>query len=179
MKYIISSLVLIFVVVGCASVDMPKGTHEGYSSARFIRADSPNPDLAESSDIMNAIIQNAIAGVVQKSGMDLRNDDADLLIAYLLLIQDNVSTTTISDHFGYGRDKGAISDLAHKKGVIQGNRQERYEASAIVIDIIDADTNELIYRNFAKRDVLQDITDDERIARVRSAVGEALADFFQ
>ena len=54
-----------------------------------------------------------------------------------------------------------------------------YEQGALVIDIIDKNTGDLIYRDYAKREVLNYMNKNERNTRVRSAVEEALAAFFQ
>ena len=54
-----------------------------------------------------------------------------------------------------------------------------YEQGALVIDIIDKNTGDLIYRDFAKRETLAYLNTDERNARVRSAVDEALAAFLK
>lgn len=54
-----------------------------------------------------------------------------------------------------------------------------FEQGALIIDIIDKNTGDLIYRDFAKREILTYLNVDERNARVKSAVNEALAAFFK
>ena len=171
---------LALVLTSCATVDMPQGTGEGYSSVRFVRIDPHvGTDFAESSDQVNDLIQHAITDTFQGQGFEVGTPDADLIVGFLLLIQDNVSTTTIGKHFGYSDDKDKLAALAHKRGVVKGKHAEYYHAGAVVIDLIDAKTNELIYRNFAKRDILRDVTDEQRITRINDAVQEVLEGFFQ
>ncbi|MEI6071511.1 MAG: DUF4136 domain-containing protein [Verrucomicrobiae bacterium] len=105
--------------------------------------------------------------------------DADLIIAYMLLRQENVSTTGNQDYFGYGRDAIAIMEEAHKRGVLKKSRPDAFDDGAIVIDLLDARTNKLIYRNYAKKAVAVGISDSARQARINSTVAEALTPFFR
>ena len=166
---------------GCAtSVEMPKGRSKGYASARFIRLENPaRPSGTETSQAVNAMIQEAIAAQFANHGLRIAETDADLIIAYLLIIQDNVSTRTIDEYFGYGRDTDGIAELAQERGVVKSNRPERFEAGAIVIDLLDARTNRLVYRSYARRDMVENVSDPVRRARIDDAVAEALAPFFR
>ena len=58
-------------------------------------------------------------------------------------------------------------------------RPDEFEAGAIVIDILDAKDNQLIYRHFAKRDLLEGADTATRNARINEAVAEALEPFFR
>jgi len=174
------SALLAIVVSSCSTVDMPKGSSTGYSSARFIRV-NPASKLrtAAHSEKVNAMIQDAITAQFENNGLNMSENNADLIIGYLLIRQDNVSTAMVNDHFGYGRDSDKIMEKAHTLGVIKGGRAEAFEAGAIVIDLIDAKTNQLVYRNYAKRDIIDNISDDAREERITGAVSEALSAFFQ
>ena len=137
------------------------------------------PDFVEGAVSVNAMIQDAIMSQFETNGFTIGQENADLIVAYLLIIQDNVSTTMIDTHFGYGRSTGKIMDEAHKRGVIKGKRPDKFKAGAIVIDLVDRKTNELVYRNYAKRDIIKNISDDKRQKRITEAVNEALAVFFR
>ena len=47
-----------------------------------------------------------------------------------------------------------------------------------VIDVIDSRTNKLVYRNFAKGDVIKGASSGTRTARIDAAVAQALGPFF-
>lgn len=180
MKNAVLSLLLAVSVVGCASVDMPKGTSKGYSSVRFVdKSPGSGAAFAENSVDVNQIIHDAVADNFTAHGFEVGGSDAELIVAYLLILQNNVTTAAIGDYFGYNSDKSALADLAHKEGVIKGRHREKYEAGAIVIDLVDAETQNLVYRNYAKRDIVRELPDDQREQRIHDAVNEALADFFR
>ena len=167
-------------VCGCSSVDMPKGTDKGYESARFVKASSATlPYGLEDSPVVNGMVQDAIATQFRGKGFTFGGPSADLIVAYMLIRQTNSSTAMNADHFGHGRDVDAIVGRAHDKGVIKNKSPDEFEAGAVVIDILDARSNELVYRNFAKREVIDVVSDEARRQRIDGAVREALAPFFK
>ena len=109
----------------------------------------------------------------------MSDSDADLVVAYLLIIQDNASTLLIDDYFGYGRDAEHIADVAHIRGVVDNQRPDQFERGAIVVDVMDARTNKLVYRNWAKRDIHRGLSDSVRQQRIQEAVNEAMQKFFR
>lgn len=168
---------------GCQSVELPSGKSSGYKSARFVQV-RKNPFAGystslEDSQQINQMVKSAIASDFQAHGIPLVDGDADLIIAYMLLRQDNISTTANQDYFGYGRDGSAILEEAHVRGVLKKNSPDAVDAGAIVIDVLDARTNKLIYRNFAKKSVTQGVSDATRQARIHSTVSQALIPFFK
>ena len=177
------SVLLAVAVSSCSTIDMPKGSSREYSSARFIRvnpASKLHAAAPSKNKKVNAMIQEAITAQFEHNGLRMTENDADLIIGYLLIRQDNVSTAMVNDHFGYSRDSDKIINRAHELDVIvKGGRTEAFEVGAIVIDLIDAKTNELVYRNYAKRDIVNNISDDAREERITGAVSEALSAFFQ
>ena len=155
------NLILAVITSSCSTIELPKGTSKGYSSVSFVRTDSASiPDFVEGAIGVNTMIQDAITSEFRINGFTIGQDNADLIVAYLLIIQDNVSTTMIDTHFGYGRSAGKIMDEAHKRGVIEAKRPDKFKAGAIVIDLVDAKTNELVYRDYAKRDLIKNISEE-------------------
>lgn len=166
---------------GCSSIDMPDGTSEGYTSARFFKTGGEvKPAFVDSDMDINAVIQPAIREEFEKHGIEVRDTDsepADLIIAYLLLSQSPSSTAAISTYFGYGR-AAEITDKAHQKGVLDRDNLGLYRRGAIVIDLLDTRTNELVFRHIAVRDGTRNPTVAQREETIRSAVREALSEFF-
>jgi hypothetical protein len=177
------ALVFCAALCACQSVQMPRGKSAGYKSARFVQVQK-NPfagysNNLENSPELNQMVKNAIAKKFQAEGIPVVQGDSDLIIAHLILRQENISTTRNQEYFGYGRDASAIMDEAHERGVLNKSRPDAFDEGAVVIDILDARTNKLIYRNFAKGAVAQGISDAARQARLNSAVAGALAPFFR
>ncbi len=168
----------ILLISACQTVEQPKGSSRGYRSARLVRPHSA-PAVANPDDRVNHAIQSALASTFRAHGFDIQSANADLTVAYLVLVQDNATTTMINDYFGFGRNAMDIANLAHERGVIRNNRADSYEAGTVVIDIIDGKTGKLVYRDFATRDVTGSLSDAQLKAHADSAVQQALAKFFR
>ncbi|MGI9241482.1 MAG: DUF4136 domain-containing protein [Verrucomicrobiales bacterium] len=161
------------------SVDMPSGSSKGYTSARFVSSiatDSTDPESPTAS--ASKMVEEAISAEFAKQGIKVGDPDADLIIAFVLIRQGSSATSMDVAHFGSGRDAEAILDEAHQKGVIDKESVDSLETGAVVIDLLDVPTNKLVSRTFAKRALVDGITDSARRQMINSAVAEALAPFF-
>ena len=164
----------------CSSIDAPKGDSKGYQSARFVQTSAATePQGPEDSPVVNRMVQDAIAAEFTKRGILFGEPASDLIVAYMLLRQETSSTTMNTDHFGHGRDAEAILEKAHEKGVIDNKSPEDFKTGAVLIDVLDARSNELVYRSFAKRAMIEGISGAQREERIKGAVAEALAPFFK
>ena len=166
---------------GCSSVDQPTGSGKGYTSARFVNtaAEKYTGSAIEDSPEVAAAVMQSIEANFRTNGFSFGHKGSQLAVAFMLIRQDLVTTAANSDYFGSGRDAGEILEEAHRRGVIKSQRFEDFEAGAIVIDILDTNTNQLIYRNFAKRDIDPSATPAQRKHRINTAVTTALAKFFR
>jgi hypothetical protein len=167
--------------VGCSStIKMPKGKAKGYNSARFVNSrEQTIAQGIEDTPEVNKLVQDSIASALRKGGIRVGGGGEDLIIAYMLIHQSVSSTTMNDDHFGYGRDAGDILEQAHQKGVIENASPDYFEAGAVVVDLLDARTNALVFRNFAVRDTQQTPSPAGQKARIDNAVAEAIAPFFR
>jgi hypothetical protein len=171
---------LAMLAAACSTgIDMPKGTSRGYSSARLIQR-SPKAATGDPTEReVHGMVQEAIKKQFQTRSLGYGQTNADLLVAYLVLYQEPGMTAQYDDYFGYGRDANKITDQAHQKGTVEGKRPEYFERGGILIDVIDARTNKLVYRNYAVDDVVRGASAATRAARINAAVGQALGAFFQ
>jgi len=169
---------LLLLSTGCSSVSMPKGSSKGYTTFKFF-AKPPVGDqrFEEPSSLRDQATQSAIRQAMEDKGITLSRESADLVVSYLYIRQDNVSTKAIPAY--YGADYQEIQSLAHKKGVLDQPDMGYFDKGAIVIDIMDTRARKLVYRNFAVRDI-DGITDEAQLkALIESAVNEALSTFFR
>jgi hypothetical protein len=172
---------LAFAAISCSSVDMPKGTSKGYTSARLVRPDKEptyDKDIPNQASA-NRMIQKSLAANFRANNLKVTDGSADLIVGYLVLIQNNFSTLALDDYFGYGRDSDAIVDKAQTLGVVKSTRPDAFESGTIVVDVIDARTNELVYRGHATRDIFKSSSDSARQANINDGVTEALQGFFR
>lgn len=166
--------------VSCVpNVDMPKGTSKGYTSARLIQRDPAAPAITNTTERqVHGMIQKSLAKSFSSKGLAYGKGDADLVVAYMVIYQEPGMTANYSDFFGYGRDAAEIATIAHVRGVEKNKRADYFQQAGILIDVVDARTNKLVYRNLAKGDVVKDISPSARAARIDAAVAGALDDFF-
>lgn len=159
---------------------MPQGTSKGYSSARFIKTSyaTESGDLEDSPEV-HRMIQSSIRNQFRANGITFDQPVAQLIVTYMLIRQNNVSTTMNRDYFGVGRDAQEIMDVAHEQGVIKNKRPDQFDSAALVVDILDASNNELIYRHYVDGDVTQNTDTATRQIRINNAVAQVLEPFFR
>jgi len=178
---ILSTVALAITFSACSpSVKMPKGTSKGYHSARLVKM-TPNSTVVLSSKEkqIHSEIQSAIKNQFISHGKSFGQANSDLVVGYLIIAQNNAMTTAYSEYFGYGRDAQEITDIAHLKGVVEGVRPDFFERATLLVDVIDAKTNKLVYRNYVLKDVTKGATPAIRQKNINAAVATALAPFFK
>lgn len=178
-------LLVIALFASCSTgIDQPKGTSQGYQSARLIER---NLDVEVTDDAVAVAKEKKIHGMLQKAiksefishGMSYGKKDAQLEVAYLVMIQNNAITFHYNDYFGKGRDADAIAEYAHLKGATNTKRDEFFERVIILVDVIDTKTNKLIFRNHYLNDIVDVPTDAVRNQRIQAAIKDALTPFFK
>lgn len=169
------------VLSSCSSnVSMPKGNSKGYTSARIVKRAPDSPAITNSREKrVHNLIQSNIKSQFKARGLGFNAPDADLVVGYMVIYQDNSMTTSFDDYFGYGRGSNDILNLAHKKGVTEGDRPDYFERAGLVVDVVDTKTNKLVYRNVSVGDLVNGPSDVTRPSVVTAAVNEALAPFFK
>lgn len=179
--YSLFSLCLgIVLLCGCSTtkkIDLPKGNSAGYSTFRLYQHQTSHvPDFTNREDRVNAYLQSALKEEFEAQGLKESQGNAELVVSFLLIIQDTAVSTAISDY--YITSGSDILSEAHRR-LGKKNLPGGYEAGAIIVDIIDKNTGDLIYRDFAKREVLDYLTPAEKEKRAKEAAVEAVAAFFK
>jgi len=101
---------------------------------------------------VHQMIQSAIADDLERKGLSRVAGGGDVQVGYLIVVVDNVSTTTDADYFGYGRDSAALAKKAHQARA-RSNARDYFEVGAIVIDVVDPRNSKLLFRSTAQMDV--------------------------
>ena len=161
------------VLAGCSST--PTTVNSGVIHARTFnfmsRKSKPEPNFADNSESVHTMIQNAITNNLAEKGLNRVNAGGDVTLAYLVIKGDNVSTTSISDYFGYREELGALQDVAHDRYMAHKD-PNHFEAGTLLIDIIDGKSFTLLKRGYATRN----LSAGPRTTLVRQAVEEILRD---
>jgi hypothetical protein len=165
----------VLLLAGCSST--PTRVDEGpikANSFSFVNiANRPQPAYADQRAEVNKLIQEAITANLARFNVPQVASGGDITVAYLVIVGNNASTSSINDYFGYGRDATAIGEIAHRK-YTQNDNPNYFEAGTIVIDIIDSRTNKLLKRGYASRPLLANPSTEVRSARIQQAVEEAM-----
>jgi hypothetical protein len=163
-------------LAGCSSTPTKLNTGAVHASTfSFVTGRPMPPDYAEKREQIHRLIQGDITTNLTAKGLSRVPAGGDVFLAYLIILGDNVATTDVNDYFGYGRDSDALLDKAHVKGAIDSKNPNPFVAGTLVIDVIDAKTYKLLYRNYAVRQVFRNVPENARDERIQSAVDQALA----
>jgi hypothetical protein len=162
---------------GCSSTPTQVGTGRIHAATfSFVQGRPAPPEYAEQRAHIHTLIQNAITANLAGKGLPRVANGGDVFLAYLVILGNNVATTDVDDYFGYGRDSDALLDKAHQKFAVDSKNPNPFVAGTLVIDVIDAKTFKLLYRNYVARQVLRNISDDVRTERIQEAVDAVLQD---
>ncbi len=144
------------------------------STFSFLRP-GPQPEaaFAENRQQIHALIQEAIEQNLTARGLRRVADGGDVTVAYLIIVGNNVTTTSINEYFGYTEDAAKLIDKAHM-AYTDGNQRSYFEAGTLLIDLVDTRTKKVLKRNYVTRQILQNPTAEVRKARIQEAVNEAL-----
>ena len=184
MKAILPLLAIALFASCSTGIEQPKGTSQGYKSAKLIER---NPDAEVTDDATAIAKEKKIHGMLQKAiqneftshGMSYGKKDSQLKVAYLVMIQNNAITFHYNDYFGQNRNADAIAEYAHQKGLAHNKNADFFERVIIVVDVLDAQSNKLVYRNHYVHEMVDVPTDKVRNQRVKAAIKEALTPFFK
>ena len=161
---------------GCSSTPTQVDTGRIHAAKfSFVQGHQAPPEYAEQRAHIHTLIQNAITTNLMAKGLSRVPSGGDVFLAYLVILGDNVATTDVDDYFGYGRDSDALLDKAHEKFAIDSKNPNPFVAGTLVVDVIDAKTYKLLYRNYVARQVLRNVPENVRDERIQAAVDQALA----
>ena len=164
-------------LAGCSSVRTQVNT--GVVKARTFSYVAPPPPhqsaFADNRPDVHKLIQRAITHDLAAKGLTRTETGGDVTVAYLVIIGNNVTTTSVDDYFGYGRDSSELVDQVHQQQAVKSADPNYFEAGTLVLDIVDARSHKLLYRSSVRRQLLRDLSSDARAERIQQVVDAALA----
>ena len=172
--------ILCLSALSCSTkVEMPRGTRAEYKSATIIQRNPGKPITDPTERQVYGMIQKSISKAFVTQGIDFGTSPSDLTVAFLVIYQDTSMTANYPAYFAYGREKEQIAGIANLNSSAENKGAGYFKRPGILIDIIDNKTNKLVYRKFAKGDVVTGVSFSGRSSSIRNAVKIALADFFR
>lgn len=159
------------VVGGCASMNVSSHVERGLDISRYHTYNWGHADALPFSDPRlekDSSFQDHLRGAVEKA-MAVRgfawstSEGPDLLVHYHASITERMDVDRMDVQRGYCGENGCDVPTLH------------YEAGTLVIDVIDARTNRLIWRGWAQRAVGDMLSDEDTMAR---RINEAITRMF-
>ncbi|MGD0350217.1 MAG: DUF4136 domain-containing protein [Verrucomicrobiota bacterium] len=164
-------------VAGCSST--PTRVDTGPIRAASYNFISPPPSttpaFADGREQIHAMIQDSISRNLAGKGLSKVASGGDVIVAYLVIVGNNASTTAINTYFGYDRDAAELHDKA-QDAYTSSKNPNYFEAGTLLVDIIDAKTYKLLKRSYVVRPLLRNPSADVRAERIQEAVDAVLKD---
>ncbi len=174
---ILGCLLLAIALAACSSVkthvDKAPVTARTFS---FLNTGREIPNYAEDRRQAHVAIQQALINNLASKGVSYVATGGDITVAYLVVVGNNATTTSLNSYFGYTDDAEAMVKQVHKEQTSSQESRGYFEAGTLVIDILDPKTSKLLQRRTVQAEVLRNLPVETRTARVQSLVDDALKD---
>lgn len=175
-----SIMVLLTVILaGCASqsVDWDYDTERsltGMKAYRWIEPTQESQKLGYHFEaLMDQRVHNAVDGVLAARGfqwVDSDKADVDFLVNYIVSQKTRREERQVTTSFGYGFSPWGL-------GVSTDSRVQEYEEGSLIIDIIDPETRQVVWRGRSVGRIQEGLSPEQRTARINEAVVNILEGF--
>jgi hypothetical protein len=174
---LIVAVILGLALGACSSVKthVDEGKVNAHTFSFLDTASRQLPSYADSSQQAHAMIQQAIIHNLAARGITHLPSGGDITVAYLVIVGNNTTTTSLNQYFGYTDDANALVNQVHKEQTGENNRGY-FEAGTLVIDILQPHNSKLLQRRSIQAEVLRNLPTEQRTARIQALVDRALGD---
>jgi hypothetical protein len=161
-------------IAGCATMTVGSHVERGLNVGQYRTYDWGVPDALPASDPRlerDPFFQDHLRGAVEKAmatrGFAWSSDDTpDLLLHYHANITERIDVDRLETRYGYCVTEGCSVPTV------------RYEAGTLVLDVLDARTNRLLWRGWAQDAVKGMLNNQDTMARqINEAVARMFAEF--
>jgi hypothetical protein len=165
-------------ITGCSSVKMR--VDQGQVTARTFSFYNPGPRaLPENTEIRqqaHVLLQEAITKTMAAKGVTRVPAGGDVTLAYLVVVGNNVTTTSLNQYFGYSSDATALVSKVHEAQAVDSKSRSYFEAGELILDLFDPATSRLLQRRSIHAQILRNLSAEVRAERVQAVVDQLLAD---
>jgi hypothetical protein len=175
-SFLITLNLAALLVAGCSTPTMVDTGPIHAATFSFINGGSGTaPAFADKREQVHIMIQDAISRDLEGKGLKKVAFGGDVIVPYLVIVGNNVSTTAVDTYFGIGRDADALHDKAFD-AYTNSKNPNYFEAGTLLIDIIDGKTYQLLKRTYVVRPLLRNPSAEVRAANIQEAVDAVLKD---
>lgn len=175
-KHILSLPVLLLFLHSCSFISV-NTTEIGKTDFKKIKTYSLAPNnqgKIENLEInklwLDKLLVNAMHEQLQKSGYIRSDSGPDMIVSYFITAREVTDTYAINNYY--------LTEFNYKASSTQDNqriREATYKKGTLLIDIVDASTNERIWQGTAESRLDIAKTNDDREKRVKLAVSKILS----
>ena len=175
---LLGCLLLAAVLAACSSVKthVDKGPVKAHTFSFLNTGSRQAPDYADQSAQAHAMVQQALTKNLAARGITHVPSGGDITVAYLIVVGNNSTTTSLNGYFGYTEDSDAFVQKVHAQQTGSDKARAYFEAGTLVIDIVDPGTSRLLQRRSIQAQVLRNLPLEQRSERVQAIVDQALKD---
>jgi hypothetical protein len=146
---LVLTVTLIALAVSCSSVSTQFDYERGEDFSRFKTFSFlPVPPELGKNQLVVKRIGNAIVANLATKGLTEDENNPDLLIAVHTEVKDKVNVTSYgygyAPHYSYGYWGGGM-------GMMGGTDVHQYEEGTLIIDMVDAQAKEMVWRGMASK----------------------------
>jgi len=175
---LVGCLFLAGLVAGCSSVktQVDKSAVKARTFSFLNTGSKQLPSYAEERKQAHEMVQQALIKNLAAKGVSYTPSGGDVTVAYLIVVGNNSTTTSLNSYFGYTPDSEAFVNKVHSEQTGNDNARGYFEAGTLVIDLVDPTTSKLLQRRSIQAQVLRNLPTETRQARVQAIVDQALKD---
>ncbi len=168
---------------GCATGTQVRVDYDQKADFQTLRAYAWAPMTAEEqqeksrNSLIHERIQSAIdAHLAARGYKKVGADQADFLVTHTVAVESRTQVQTSQMSVGYGR-YGARGGVGVGYGIPLESTTYQYKVGTLIIDIIDARQQRLVWRGAGERTVSEDQSPEKRTEVINTTVNEVLSRF--
>jgi hypothetical protein len=173
---LVASVLLAAALSGCSTmqittdydVGMSFGGYKTWAWAAEPRPRSGDPYL--DSDLLDKRVRRAVERELPARGYQQIGSGADFLVDYHVALENRVQVRAIGSPYGYGPGDWELFGAG-------GIYARTYDEGSLILDFVDAKSNELVWRGIARAEVYMSDGPEERERKVNEAVRRILERF--
>jgi len=175
---LLGCLLLAGTLAACSSVKthVDKGPVKARTFSFMNTGSKQLPNYAEESAQAHAMVQQALTKNLAAKGISQVPSGGDITVAYLIVVGNNSTTTSLNGYFGYTEDSDSIVEKVHAQQTGSDKARGYFEAGTLVIDVVNPGTSKLLQRRSIQAQVLRNLPLEKRFERVQAIVDQALKD---
>ena len=160
---------------GCSTAPVRVNTGAVHATTfSFVTGRPMPPDYAEQRAPLQRLVQNAIITNLTAKGLSRAPAGGDVFVACLLIRSNNVSTAAVNEYFGYSRSADTPRTPGPRSPAGPNHPSGCFAPDTLLVDIIDAKTYKLLYRNYTVRPDLGELAEDANAGPIQAAVDQTL-----